>query len=161
MTYRFALVVGLGVLLFATAARAEPKAELFGGYQFTHPDGGPSLNGWNGALTGNFNKNFGITADFSGTYGSGVSFYTYTFGPKFTANLPVVKPFFHVLVGGAHASAGIGSGDGFTTMVGGGFDAGRGKPAWRIAQADWILIHSSGSTDAKSVRISTGLVVRF
>src|SRR5690348_14626605 len=67
MSQRLALVVGLGVLLFAAAAQAEPKAELFGGYQYTHPDGGPSLNGWNGALTGNFNKTFGITADFSGS----------------------------------------------------------------------------------------------
>src|SRR5713101_4617776 len=82
MTYRFALVVGIGVLLFAAVAQAQSKAELFGGYQYTRPDGGPNLNGWNGALTGNFNQTFGITADFSGSYGSGLNFYTYTFGPK-------------------------------------------------------------------------------
>jgi len=148
-------------LLFVSTAHAQQKVEIFGGYQFTHPDGGPSLNGWNAALTGNFNKTFGITADFSGTYGSGASFYTYTFGPKLTANLPVVRPYVHALLGGAHASNGIGSGDGFTTMLGGGFDAGHGHLAWRVAQFDWFLVHGSGGTDSKNVRVSTGLVLRF
>ncbi len=147
MTYRFALVVGPGVLLFASTAQAQSKAEVFGGYQFTHPDGGPNLNGWNGALTGNFNKTFGVTADFSGTYGSGLSFYTFTLGPKLTANLPVIKPFVHALVGGARISGGGGGTTGFDMMLGGGLDAGHGHLAWRVVQADWMLTRFSGFTD--------------
>jgi hypothetical protein len=48
------------VILSAVAANAAPKAEIFGGYQYTHFDGGPNMNGWNGALTGNFNSWFGV-----------------------------------------------------------------------------------------------------
>lgn len=161
MTYRFALAVGLGVLLFASAVQAQSKAEVFGGYQYFRPDGGPNLNGWNGAFTGNFNKNFGITADFSGTYGSGLNFYTYAFGPKVTADLPVVKPFVHALFGGARVSGGGGSANGFDTMLGGGLDAGHGHLAFRVIQADWMLTRFSGFNDKKNIRVSTGLVLRF
>ena len=76
------------LILSAVAANAAPKAELFGGYQFTHLDGGPNMNGWNGALTGNFNPWFGVTAGFSGVYGSGLSFHTYTFGPEVHSPAP-------------------------------------------------------------------------
>jgi hypothetical protein len=154
MTYRFALVVGIGVLLFAAVAQAQSKAELFGGYQYTRPDGGPNLNGWNGALTGNFNQTFGITADFSGSYGSGLNFYTYTFGPKLGADLPVVKPFVHALFGGARVSGGGGDANGFDMMLGRGLDAGHGHLAWRVVQADWMLVRFSGVTDKKNVRVS-------
>ena len=84
--------MGLALLvsLFSLAAFAQeggttPKAEIFGGYQYTRFDGGVNANGWNTSLTGNLNNWFGIAADFSGAYKTqnGVSFsnYTYTFGP--------------------------------------------------------------------------------
>lgn len=53
-----------------------------GGYQFTQLNGGPNLNGWNAALTGYVNSFFGITADLTEVYGSGLRFHTYTFGPE-------------------------------------------------------------------------------
>ena len=159
--HRFALALGLGILLFAAAVQAQDRAEVFGGYQYFRPDGGPNMNGWNGALTGNFNKNFGITADFSGTYGSGLSFYTYTFGPKVTANLPVIKPFVHALFGAARLSGGGASTTGFDTMVGGGLDVGHGHLAFRVIQADWMLTRFSGFTNKNNFRASTGLVLRF
>ncbi len=149
------------LILSAVAASAEPKAEVFGGYQFTHFDGGPNMNGWNGALTGNFNRWFGVTADFSGVYGSGLRFHTYTFGPEVHAHLPLVKPFAHALFGGARASAGGVSTNGFDMMLGGGIDAGHGPLAFRVAQVDWMTTRFSGFTDRKNVRVSTGLVVRF
>src|SRR5215469_5679611 len=79
-TYFWAIV--LAVVLRAGVAQAAPKPEVFGGYQFTHLDGGPNLNGWNAALTGYLNSFLGITADLTGVYGSGLSFHTYTFGPR-------------------------------------------------------------------------------
>ena len=82
MTFRLAIIVGLSAMLFVSAAPAQQKLELFGGYQYARPDGGPNLNGWNAALTGNFTRNFGITGDFGGTYGGGGSMYTFAFGPK-------------------------------------------------------------------------------
>src|SRR5437879_13410511 len=80
--------IGLGLLLgmFAVSAFAQemataPKAEIFGGYQYTRFDGGTNANGWNGAVTGNLNNWFGIAGDFSVAYTSlyGVSFNNYTY----------------------------------------------------------------------------------
>ncbi|HZP18211.1 MAG TPA: hypothetical protein VFB00_09615 [Terriglobales bacterium] len=143
------------------AAQAAPKAEIFGGYQFTHLDGGANMNGWNAALTGNLNSWFGITADFSGAYKSGVKFSTYTFGPEISARLPIVKPFVHALFGGARLSGGGAAFNGFDMYLGGGVDAGHGPFAWRVAQFDWMTTRFSGVTDHNNVRFSTGIVVRF
>lgn len=58
LVFFFVVAVSIGV------AQAAPRAEIFGGYQYTHFDGGPNANGWNASLTGNVNSWFGITADF-------------------------------------------------------------------------------------------------
>lgn len=149
------------VILFAVAAQAAPKAEVFGGYQFTRMEGGSNWNGWNAALTGNMGSFFGITADFSQVYNSGVHYTTYTFGPEVHAHLPVVKPFAHALFGGARLAGGGGSVNGFASFIGGGVDAGHGPIAWRVAQFDWFYQHFSGASSSKNVRISTGVVLRF
>ncbi len=149
------------LIVSAVAASAEPKAEIFGGYQFTRLDGGPNMSGWNGALTGDIGRFFGVTGDFSGVYGSGLSFQTYTFGPEVHVHLPLVKPFAHALVGGARAASGGVSNTGFDAMVGGGIDAGHGPLAFRVAQFDWMLTRFSGYTDRKNVRVSSGIVFRF
>lgn len=151
----------VGLMLISTAALAEPKAEIFGGYQYTHLDGGPNLNGWNGALTGNFNSFLGIRADLSGSYKNGLKFYTYTFGPEVSVRLPMLHPFAHALFGGAKASGGGTSTSGFDMMYGGGVDAGTGPIAFRVAQFDWMVTRFSGFTDKNNVRFSTGLVIRF
>jgi hypothetical protein len=150
-----------GLMSLSVAAHAQSKAVIFGGYQYTHLDGGPNTNGWNGALTGNFNHYLGITADLSGTYGSGLNFYTYTFGPQLSVDLPMIRPFAHALFGGAKASSGGISNSGFDAMVGGGVDVGHGLIGFRVAQFDWMLTHFNGYTDKKNVRISTGLVLNF
>jgi hypothetical protein len=157
---KFCLCLAI-LMCLGVAANAEPKAEVFGGYQFTRLDGGPNLNGWNGALTGDIGHFFGITADFSGVYGSGLHFQTYTFGPEVHAHLPLVKPFAHALFGGARASSGGGSSNGFDMMVGGGIDVGHGPLAFRVAQFDWMLTRFSGFTDHNNVRVSSGIVFRF
>jgi len=151
----------VGSLLSAAAQQSGGKAEVFGGYQYARPDGGPNLNGWNFAATGNFNKNFGITGDLSGTYGGGGSMYTFMVGPKLTANLPAVKPFVHVLFGGVRLGPSGFTTTAFGTMLGGGFDVGHGHLAWRAVQADWLILRSGGFTDKTNARVSTGLVVRF
>jgi hypothetical protein len=151
----------LAMLLSAVVAEAATKADIFGGYQYTHLDGGTGLNGWNAALTGYFNRFFGITADFSGTYHSGLSFHTYTFGPEISVHLPIVKPFAHALFGGARAAAGGVSRNGFDVYLGGGVDLGHGLFALRVAQFDWMTTRFSGVTDRKNVRFSTGLVLSF
>ena len=84
--FGFALFLGIfSLAAFAQESGSAPKAEIFGGYQYTRFDGGVNANGWDTALTGNLNRWFGVAADFSGAYKSqnGASFnnYTYTFGP--------------------------------------------------------------------------------
>jgi hypothetical protein len=159
--------------LFSLAAMAAdyPKAEIFGGYQYTRLEGGVNANGFNFAVNGNFNDWFGITVDLAGAYKSqsGASFsnYTYTFGPVLSLRTKkVYTPFVHALIGGDHASAGggglSGSGNGFALLAGGGVDVNVSQHlAVRAAQADWMLVHGSGGTSSKNFRISTGIVFRF
>jgi hypothetical protein len=154
-------VIFIVVCLAALPAFAQ-KAELFGGYQLTHFDGGPTSNGWNAAVTGNILPFVGLTADFSGVYNSGTHFYTYTFGPEVHARILGVKPFAHALFGGGTFSAGGASSTGFTTYVGGGVDI-KILPfvSARLAQVDWMTTRFSGFTDKNNIRYSAGLVLRF
>lgn len=168
------IAVACFLTLFSLAAMAAdyPKAEIFGGYQYTHLEGSYNGNGFNFALNGNFNDYFGITGDFGAAYKSqnGVSLnnYTYTFGPVLSLRAnKAYTPFVHALIGGDHATAsvsgvGSGSGNGFALLAGGGvdFNINRGI-AFRAAQADWMLVHGNGSTSSKNLRISTGIVLKF
>jgi opacity protein-like surface antigen len=169
-------LIGLVLLVgfFSVAGFAQesaPRAEFFGGYQYTRFDGGTNANGWNTSLTGNVNNWFGVAADFSGAYASpsSVSFrnYTYTFGPvvsmrqndKFT-------PFAHFLAGGYHASAsfsGVSASDsGFAMMFGGGVDVNASRRlAFRAVQFDWLSMRGNGSTSNNNMRLSTGLLFRY
>ncbi len=170
--------IGLALLLcmvslaaFAQETGNTPKAEIFGGYQYTRFDGGVNANGWDTSLTGNLNHWFGIAADFSGAYKSqnGVSFnnYTYTFGPvvSYRQN-ETFTPFAHFLAGGFRASAAFGglsgSDNGFAMMFGGGVDVKATKRvAVRAIQFDWLSLHANGSSDNNNMRISTGLLLRY
>lgn len=161
----------LGLFSLPVLAADNPKAEVFGGYQYTRFDGGGNANGWNIALTGNVNSWFGVTADFSGAYTSesGISIknYTYTFGPVVSMRQNrAFTPFAHALFGGDHASAsfgGISGGDsGFAALVGGGVDFNFSEHlAVRAVQVDWMLLHSSGETSSNNARVSTGIVFKF
>jgi len=173
-TVGFLLLIGL----FSLAAFAQegmqstPKAEIFGGYQYTRFDGGLNANGWNTSLTGNLNNWFGVAADFSGAYKSqnGANFnnYTFTFGPVVSyRHNETFTPFVHFLAGGSHASvsvSGVGSssGNGFAMMFGGGLDVkATRRIALRAVQFDWLSLHSNGATDNNNMRISTGLLLRY
>ncbi len=147
------------------------RAEVFGGYQYTHVGmPGAGANGLNLAVTGYPAKWLGLTGDFSAayhsTFGADLKAYTYTFGPTVVHRGERVSPYAHVLLGGFHASAeafGFGGGlNGFAMLAGGGVDVHVAGPvAVRLVQADWILWNSSGATEKKNARISTGIVLRF
>ncbi len=157
------VVVAMLLLGMQAAAQQEfPRAEIFGGYQFTHLDPSINANGWNAAVNGNLNRWFGVTADFSGAYKNGGHMYTYMFGPTFSTRTERVTPFAHALFGGATAGGGEGSATAFSMALGGGLDVNAGSHlALRLVQADWLLLRSGGVTDKKNVRVSTGLVFRF
>lgn len=182
----FAVLV-VGLLSIPLLAQDTPKAEVFGGYQYLHigsnsdlSTDGQGFNGWNAAAQYNFTRNLGFEGDFSGSYAtiSGVSthIYTYTGGPVVFAEAGRIKPFAHVLFGGAKLS-GTNSGvtvtfNGYTVIAGGGVDAKFSRSlAWRVAQVDWLYYHFNSKnvggvaiptlTGSKNVRISTGIVLRF
>jgi hypothetical protein len=160
------------LVLSLTAVAADyPKGEFFGGYQYSHLEGGINANGFEFALSGNVNRWFGVTGDIGSAYwkdnGISLDTYTYTFGPKFSFRTKErYTPFAHVLIGGFHDTAALNSVnssiDGFATLLGGGVDF---KVAPRIAvrmpQFDWFLAHQGGSTSSKNVRLSFGVVVGF
>lgn len=156
------LFVLVGVFSLPVSAQDYPKGELFGGYQFIHVNPDINANGWNASITGNANRWFGVTADFSGAYKNGGKFHTLMAGPVFSLRKSdKVTPFAHVLVGAAVASGG-GTATAFATAVGGGLDVKVNEHvAVRLVQADWLLFHSGGSTDKKNARVSAGIVFRF
>lgn len=128
------LAVCCAFALVPARTPAQDFAEVFGGYSFDHASVPvssiivcpvnlpscpppvstfhPDLNGWELAGTIKPGTWFGITADFSGHYGSvGTSsahLQTFLLGPKLALPGPV-SPFAHVLVGGAHESVGSGT----------------------------------------------------
>ncbi len=185
----------LGLFSLPMMAQGYPKAQLFAGYQYEYLGGsaapstisgslaetGESFNGFNGSLAYNFGKHVGLAADFGAGFASfnGLSarFYSYTAGPvvsfrshgKFT-------PFFHALIGGAHAEAGpsyVGlsgavSQNGLAALIGGGADYRLKRSiGLRLFQADWLYYDFPGINDGPSfsqgnnVRISTGVVLGF
>ncbi len=171
------------VLLFASlvflfcamvVAQDAPKVEVFGGYSYFRTlnltDIVPSpieisLNGWNAALTGYVHKNFGLTADFSGVYGSpwdpAVHTHSYLFGPTFRVPGKRVTGFAHALFGGVHNNlAGTGA-NGFAMAFGGGVDVSVNKRvAIRPAQFDYVLFRMWGR-DLNGIRYSGGVVFKF
>jgi hypothetical protein len=176
----FMKLASLVILLVAMCAapvfaQDYPKAEVFGGYQFTHveiPLGqGVSLsenfNGWNASATANVNKWFGVTGDFSGSYksigGETLSAHTYTFGPVLKSRQnDRLEPFVHTLFGGFHSAVAGASTNGFAMMTGGGVDAKvSDRLAVRLGQVDWVYLHAEGTSLKSNVRLSAGVVFRF
>jgi len=161
--------------LFAASAMAAesgnyPKAEIFGGYQYSHLEGGINANGFDFTATGNFSDHFGIAADFGSSYTSqsGVSIhnYTYTFGPVLSLRANKgYTPWVHALIGGDTASAGFGgataSNNGFAVLAGGGADFNFNRYMAFRGGADWMMIHGNGSTSSKNLRMLGGIVLRF
>jgi opacity protein-like surface antigen len=155
------LMLPFAVLYLLCFTATAQRAELYGGYQFTHLQPSFNGNGWNASITGNFKHVLGITGDFSGAYENHLSVYTYTVGPVLTARLPVVQPFVHALFGGVTATNGN-STSGFATLVGGGIDVGLRKGiGFRIVQVDWLSTHVSDITRNRNVRASAGIVIKF
>jgi hypothetical protein len=157
------------VLLFSSLPTFAQKAAIFGGYQLTRRGGdalfgaGTSyLNGWNASVTGGVAPFLGITADLSGAYKSGSKLHTFSVGPELRAHVRGLRPFGHILVGGYSSSGPIslGSTSGFAMFAGGGLDI-KAAPllAIRIAQFDWMMIHSQSSSN--NFRYSAGLVLSF
>lgn len=172
------LAVATSILLVLSClavAQDNPKAEVFGGYQYTRVNPGSgidsvNLNGWNASLSGYFTKYVGISGDFSGAYGSpfGVSIkvHSFMFGPivRFP-NSSKVTPFAHALFGGANVNAaafGLSGGQTkFAWAAGGGLDYSVNKRfSVRLAQADFLQTRFL-DTNQNNFRYSAGIVIKF
>jgi hypothetical protein len=169
-------IVLLFLLVSVVAVAQEDKAEVFGGYQYTRLNTGVSgvdsinLNGWNASVSGYFTKNLGISADFSGAYGSpfGVStkMYPFMFGPiVHLPNSSKITPFAHALFGGAHLTAsasGVSAGEtDFAWAAGGGLDAHlNSRYSVRLAQFDFLQTRFGGDNQ-NNFRYSAGILIKF
>jgi opacity protein-like surface antigen len=160
-----------------------PRAELFVGYSYLRTDTtglGFSLNGWNGSVAGNFNRWFGLVADFSGHYISTSSellgtsiraranLHSFLFGPRFSYRTERVTPFAHVLFGvvRGRASGSFGGSISSDTDVVFGMAAGGGvdlkmneRVSIRALQFDYFLTRFAESNQ-HNLRFSSGFVFR-
>jgi hypothetical protein len=177
----FVLCLILAVAGLAMAQDA-PKAEVFGGYSFVRADVGvtdsQTMHGWNGSLTGNVNKYFGITADISGAYKSvgitgaslSVKDHLFMFGPTLSYRTERAKPFAHVLFGLSRASAGVNvnalgqliqqnAGDtSYAIAFGGGLDVKATKAIdIRLGQFDFVRTNHF-SAGQNNIRFAAGVV---
>lgn len=117
---RSCLLLVVVTLVIASPAQDTQRFEAFGGYSFSYntlPIYNKSIfNGWDGSSTVFVNRWFGVTADFSGTYGSqkiplycypggcvhereSLSSYTYLFGPHLVYRHKRYAPFGETLAG--------------------------------------------------------------
>lgn len=122
------LLVIVGLVLLAGSivmAQEVPTAEAYAGYTFIRVNTGTQVNAFNtngglGSFQVNFNKNFGVVAEFGGTTKEGVSIsgpdraleqtqFSYLFGPRaFVNKAGRYSPFFEFLFGGMHNSRSFG-----------------------------------------------------
>ena len=193
-----------GLLLFAFGACApvwaQEQLKLFVGYSYFRPSvtynqvsgcpltcstppasatNHPNFNGYEFSATYKILPFVGLTADFSGHYGtvtgsSSGHVQTYLFGPEL-AFPAKVSPFVHVLVGVGHQAVSDGtstsnsdpvvvlssSENAFATALGGGIDL-HIAPflSFRAIQMDYVVTRFHSSTQNQP-RASTGIVVRF
>jgi hypothetical protein len=189
------VLVGAGVLI-PKPALAQDLVQIFGGYSYLRPSVNvtpnygtcplgelppcpsptpfnihPNLNGWEISATINAYRWLGVTADFSGHYGSNqgssIHHQTYLFGPQ--VHLPgPVSPFAHVLIGAAHESIGsapegfvAGSATAFAAAIGAGIDI-KIVPfvSFRPIQLDYVVTRF-GSATQNQPRASAGLMIHF
>ena len=190
----------VGAMVFCFPASSQEHLKLFVGYSYLRPSltynqastcplgcpavpssvtRHPSLNGYEVSATYKFLPFVGVTADFSGHYGtvtgsSSAHVQTFLFGPEL-AFPAKVSPFVHALVGAAHQAVGAGastssgmpvnvfssSDHAFATALGGGIDL-HIAPflSFRAIQLDYLVTRFHSSTQNQP-RVSTGLVLRF
>ncbi|HLJ87246.1 MAG TPA: PKD domain-containing protein [Candidatus Angelobacter sp.] len=135
------------------------------------------------AVTGNFNKWFGLTGDIAGYDVTGLPptvkshAYTFMFGPQFSfARSDRWHPFVHVLAGGIHLSpevTGVGTPffnrtasnlNNVAAAAGGGLDLKLGKyAAWRLFQGEYMYTRLPDNLDQRqnNWRASAGIVLTF
>ena len=163
-----------------------PKAEIYGGYSYLNVDTNglskrQSANGWEGAVSGNFNRWLAVEFDVNGYYKSydfpnflelipgattvKVRDYSYLAGPRFN-----FRPLFvHALLGGDHLTGSAlglsASQDGLAGAFGGGGEWKVARQVYVRMSADYVFsrhnILGGPSFTQNNFRVSAGLVYAF
>jgi len=169
----FCLVCLLIIFPTFVSAQEVPKVETFGGYSWA----GGNFHGWNASVTGNVNKWFGISADFSGHYGNELdgslrinkNAHSFLFGPRFSRHGKRLTPFAYALFGATRfeeSAVVIGqklsaSDTGFASAFGGGLDLNINKRvAIRTFQIDYFRPNFFGEAHNRG-RIAFGVVLKL
>jgi hypothetical protein len=173
----------------------ESRADLYGGYSYVNIDTNgltsrQNANGWEAAISGNFNKWFAVEGDVSGyykTYSANPSTGCVYFGACYTASAKIadysyaagprinIRPvFIHALFGGDHltgtvTTTGVAnvseSQDGAAGLAGGGVQF-RVSGPWSVrASADYVFtrhnIFGGPSVTQNNYRAGVGIVYSF
>lgn len=154
-------------------AQEEPRAEIFGGYEYIRINpGGANCHGGDGNLAYNFNNWLGGVADLGGCkitgLPSGVSAnaFNYLFGPRISyRTYSRLTPFGQVLLGGVRLGAGVsgvgsGSVNSFALTVGGGVDYKFTEHVSFRGQAEYLHTNFGGNGQ-NNARIQAGVVYRW
>jgi hypothetical protein len=169
----FAFVGMIPLKALAQDELPTPRTEIFLGYSWYSPNDHSAdgvlghtkgiVPGFESAVTWNFKKWWGVTADFSGHYGDTLTVGNMLFGPTVRVPQGRIVPYAHALVGVQHASAdGFDSKSNVAVALGGGLDWRiTHLIGWRIIQADWIRSGHNfvpGTEDIFSgARLSSGI----
>jgi hypothetical protein len=174
----FAIVLCSGLCaagaLHGQAREAAPAAEVFGGFSYVRTSGTDiHARGWEGSVTGSFNRLVGAEVDFNVYHGlipdppAYSDRYRLLFGPRFAyRGIRGVTPFAHVLIGVTRGRQiapyfHLTGRTAFTAGFGGGMDVKVMRFLWlRPFQADYLRISYPNDLH-NSVRLSFGLVFRF
>ena len=172
------------VIALAVASSAQvPSGNIFVGYSYLSADTNTSsranLNGLEVSAEKKIFPFVGLVGDFSGHYGNELSnqfinpggflstqakLHSFLVGPRVSVSVHGVRPFAHVLVGGAWLSQSNGlssvNNASFATAVGGGVDFKLVKFAGLRVQGDLLHTQLFGNTQ-NNVRLSTGLAFHF
>ena len=185
---RSRLVLLVSAMAILSVNAAAQGGEVFGGYSYLRSSAGSgyNTNGWEGSLTGNFNRVFGLEVDLSDHYNTPPGFASHSnglsflFGPHFAyRSIPKLAPFVHFLAGGTRGTQqpfpqasgacpapgcpvlGPPHDTAFTAGFGGGVDVKASRFLWiRVVQADYLREYFSNDTQ-NNLRLSFGVVLRF
>jgi opacity protein-like surface antigen len=185
---KFSCFVTIALCLCGSALGQEvPRVEVFGGYSYLNFDTNDltsrqSANGWESAVSGNFNKWFAAEGDFSryyktysldltaldlGSVSVNVNDFSFLAGPRVN-----VRPaFFHALFGVDHLKGSAlgysASQDSFAAAFGGGIQW-NVAPQWAVrASGDYVLTHHNifgpigSSFTQNNIRATVGIAYVF
>jgi len=168
----FMLVLLTAFFAAPALAQEEPKAELFGGYEYLRISGGNNCHGGGGNLAYNFSNWLGAVGDFGVCKvtglpsGTNANAFNYLFGPRLSyRSSSSLTPFAQVLFGGERLGAGVsgvgsGSVNSFAFTLGGGADYKFTDHVSFRGQVEYLYTHFGGATQ-NNARIEAGIVYRW